>query len=487
MLRMPVKTARTSSKSSLRTYNQKRKFRQTPEPTGAPARRSTRSEPIFVVQKHDATRLHWDLRLEVDGVLKSWAVTNEPTLDPSIKRLAVQTEDHPMTYADFQGDIPEGNYGAGHVEIWDRGTFEPLDVDRKHLPEKLDQGRLKFELHGRRLNGAFALVRMNRGNGEKKNWLLIKSQDAAARTDPAARQTAKKKSRSRKAKVSASSARPHAIPFSNTDKVMFPEHDITKGDVIEFYEAIADRLLPWLKDRPLTLERLPDGVGQGKPHFWQKNTPAYYPRWIPRAKLPTEEGKDVNYVLANDRHALMYLVNQGAITLHTWLSRAQSPDTPDFVLFDLDPDPAPFRDAVQIARQLREILQSRSAPSAAKTSGASGLHILTQWDRRDGDYDAARKWALEIAEEVCAKLPKIATVERSKAKRRGRVYVDVMQNARGHHVVPPYVLRATSDAGVSTPLDWNELTDDLDPRALTLRTIFRRLKQRKRDPMKLIL
>src|SRR5438270_98332 len=128
--------------------------------------------PIFVIQKHAATRLHWDFRLEADGVLKSWAVTKEPTLDPAVKRLAVHVEDHPLGYATFHGDIPTGEYGAGHVEIWDRGTYEP----KFDVTEGIRRGKVEVTMHGRKLKGAFALVRMGPPS-EKENWLLIKMKD----------------------------------------------------------------------------------------------------------------------------------------------------------------------------------------------------------------------------------------------------------------------------------------------------------------------
>src|SRR5207249_6630623 len=125
------------------------------------------------------------------------------------------------------------------------------------------------------------------------------------------------------------SRRPRSVPFTNTDRLLFPQPGFTKGDVIEFYQRIAPFLLPYLKNRPMTLERLPEGLASPKsPHFWQKNTPTYYPSWIPRINLPTAEGKPVQYVLVNDEQTLLYLANQGTITFHPYLSRVQSIDHP---------------------------------------------------------------------------------------------------------------------------------------------------------------
>src|SRR5499425_831182 len=171
---------------ALDEYKRKRRFEGTPEP---PPKFEKQSRHRFVVQRHDATRLHYDFRLELEGVLKSWAVPKGPSLDPADKRLAMQVEDHPVSYFDFEGTIPEGNYGAGAVIVWDLGTWEPLSpvpVKGKFVPgtaaearEMLQKGDLKFRLKGKRLNGDFALVRMKgRRAGSKGNeWLMIKKHD----------------------------------------------------------------------------------------------------------------------------------------------------------------------------------------------------------------------------------------------------------------------------------------------------------------------
>ncbi|HCW62357.1 MAG TPA: ATP-dependent DNA ligase, partial [Sphingobium sp.] len=165
----------TRAKDPLATYNAKRDFRRTREPKGAVGKKSGNS---FVVQKHAATRLHWDFRLEIDGVLKSWAVTKGPSLDPADKRLAVRTEDHPLDYGDFEGVIPKGEYGGGTVMLWDRGNWEA--VPGKSAKD-LDEGHLHFILHGERMKGEWLLVRMKGRPGEKReNWLLRKIDDDAA-------------------------------------------------------------------------------------------------------------------------------------------------------------------------------------------------------------------------------------------------------------------------------------------------------------------
>jgi len=203
---------------SLATYNKKRHFNDTPEPRGDG--RATKDHQLqFVVQRHDASRLHFDFRLEVNGVLKSWAIPKGPSLNPGDKRLAVQVEDHPIAYGKFEGEIPEGNYGAGTVEIWDKGTYEPESVKGKDAEPEIDRGiangNLKFILHGDKLNGSFALVRMKNGKGN--NWLLIKHDDEYAtreryqaddvKTKPVSKKAAKTRTRPAVAETAPASVR----------------------------------------------------------------------------------------------------------------------------------------------------------------------------------------------------------------------------------------------------------------------------------------
>ena len=490
---------------ALTAYRDKRNFEKTPEPPPTPALKAKRKRqrPIFVVQEHHVSRLHYDFRLEAEGVLKSWAVPKAPSMAPAQKRLAVHVEDHPLAYATFEGTIPEGQYGAGTVAIWDQGTYDNILADRpvpQTVTEGIAAGKLEFALHGTKLQGQFALIRMRGPGRGKEHWLLIKMQDAYARPEAHADGNGRAHGR-------ANASQPHArtplrthtrtpararrlaeppeagVTYTHTDKLLYPEAGITKGDVLDFYRRIATRLLPHLRDRPATLERLPEGLdGADAPHFWQKHTPDYYPDWIERVALPSERGKEVQYVLVNDEATLLYLVNQDTLTFHVGFARIADLNRPDFVLFDLDPGQAGFTDAVAVAKVLHRILQAEGHKAFVKTSGKTGLHVLTPWET-EAEYDEARAWALGMAQRVVEVLPDQATTERRKAKRGKRVYVDVMQNAKGHHAVPPYVLRAVPGAPVSTPLRWQELTPELDPKAYNLTTIFRRLARQPHDPM----
>ena len=237
----------------------------------------------------------------------------------------------------------------------------------------------------KKLRGQFVLIRMQRGGHGKPNWLLIKLKDAFARPEPAADPRAKADCSTRRV---ASSARrnsfgtlssQHNIVVAHPDKILYPDPQVTKADVFAYYQRIAPHLLPYLRDRPVTLERMPDGIGPDKPRFWQKDTPAQYPDWIPRIALSTQGGKVDHYALVNNLDTLLYLVNQGTLTFHIWLSHVQDLDHPDVVLFDLDPGRATFKDVVSVAGQLHAILNAKDTPAFVKTSGKTGVHVLVPW------------------------------------------------------------------------------------------------------------
>ena len=378
----------------LEEYNKKRDFTRTREPSGS-RKAKPHKLPIFVVQEHDASVHHYDFRLEADGVLKSWSVPRGPSLDPSVKRLAVQVEDHPIGYATFEGTIPRGPVRRRHGQ----------DLGPRHLREPDGpEGRAAIRRRGHRCGpdrvrharraapGEVRLIRMKpRGKG-KPQWLLMKLKDefAEAGSEEAPKPAAKARAarEAAPARASRSGKAPKTVELTHPDRVIYPEAGLTKADVFAYYEKVADRLLPFLEDRPITLERLPEGLAEKAPHFWQKDTPDHYPDWIPRISLETERGKTVDYALVNDTATLLYLVNQGTLTFHVWASRTKDLDRPDFVLFDLDPGKASFEDVIAVAKSIKDALDVAGVESFVKTSGKTGLHVLTPWTR-DGDYDEA--------------------------------------------------------------------------------------------------
>ena len=788
-------------------YRRKRSPDRTPEPFG----RGEQRPGVFVVQKHVATRLHYDLRLEWDGVLKSWAVPRGPSPDPAEKRLAMETEDHPVEYADFEGVIPKGNYGAGPMVVWDRGRWEPVGDPR----EGYKAGKLLFELKGFKLKGLWTLVRIK---GSGKEWLLIKEtgdahvqrspppwdersvlsglrvEELAGRGERAAAiraeleklgaprrslsggdvapmlaetrdapfddpawifelkvdgfraiaardgsrpsihyrrgsdattvypdlanallalpaekfiadgeiavldevgrpifqrlqkralltaprdvgraaaelpatlflfdllefdgfdlrglplverkrllsmlvpqmgpiravdhvegqgralfatvrelglegimakrgQSAYRSGRFKDwAKIRVDRVADFAVvgytrpegsrsgfgslhvavksgdgflyvgkvgggfserelddareelqalrlpkppctgpvptgaghtwvrpklvvevrykeitedgllrqptflrfrpdkdpeecvspdappapvqvtkrevPFSNLDKVFWPEKGYTKGDLIEYYRAVSPWLLPYLRDRPVTLTRYPDGIA-GK-SFFQKDAPDFVPSWIRTARLDGE----AEYFVCDDLESLLYVINMGTIPLHMPASRVADSQHADWCVIDLDPKEAPFAHVVTLARATHELCEEIGLPSFLKTSGQKGLHVFIPLGAQL-DHKEATSLGELLARVVEGRHPKIGTTERHIPSRKGRVYLDFLQNGWGRTIAAPFSARPVPAASASTPLRWSELNGKLDPAKLNLETVPKRMKRLKEDP-----
>lgn len=813
-----------SGKEGLERYYDKRAADQTPEPYGGGAR-----PRVFVVQKHAARRLHYDLRLEMGGVLKSWAVPRGISFDPAIKRLAVRTEDHPVDYVDFEGVIPPGNYGAGAMIVWDRGTWIPLE----NPDTGMKKGKLLFEFKGIKLRGVFTLVKTK---GENDEWLLIKKPDAYSGPDaerapiqtsilsgltveelaegadraagvaedlegaperPVAladlspmlaelceepftdpewlfelkydgfrlmaekrdgqvalryrsgrdatrifpdvvralvalpfddvildgevvvlddlgrphfnslqkrvqlarerdiRQAAvhlpatyytfdllafgphdlrKEPLTTRKAALEkllpktgvvrygdhiegvgeaffeqvrqmgmegivgkrktapytmgrstdwlkirvertddflvvgfneserpgrigfrglhlASGAGadlvyagrvgsgfsqeqlrdirarldelerldappcigeiedPHKstwvrpqivvevkyllrtedghlrqpvflrlredkgpedffepepeafapqdaeedpiqaedrkVPYTNLDKVFWPEEGYTKGDLVDFYREISPYLLPYLEDRPVVLTRYPDGI-EGK-SFFQKDAPPFIPGWLRTERMWSQHARrEIDYFVCDDVPTLLYLVNMGTIPLHVWSSRVATLQRPDWSIIDLDPKEAPFSDVIRLARAAKDLCDALGLPSYVKTSGSTGLHVLIPLGGQC-TYEQSKQLAELISRVLVAEHPDIATIVRAVGSRGGRVYFDYLQNRHGQLLVSPLSVRPRPGATVSTPLEWDEVNEDLDPDVFTIETVPDHLRKQKQDPLRPIL
>jgi bifunctional non-homologous end joining protein LigD len=273
-------------------------------------------------------------------------------------------------------------------------------------------------------------------------------------------------------------ARP-AVPgvqLSNAGKVFFPGDQITKGDLVGYYQGVAARMLPYLRDRPLVMERYPDGITGER--IVQKNVPRYFPEWITRTRVK-KQGGTLLQVICDKPATLVYLANQACVEMHAFLSRTSALDCPDQLVFDLDPpDDHHFALVRQLALRLRELLEDELGLTAfVKTTGGKGLHVHVPLSARD-DFDAVRRFARQASEVVAAREPDSLTVEQRKDRRGDRVYADVMRNAYAQTAVAPYSVRARPGAPVATPLWWAELADSgLTPHRFTLRTVGERLGQ----------
>lgn len=266
------------------------------------------------------------------------------------------------------------------------------------------------------------------------------------------------------------------VELSNTAKVLFPEDGITKGDLVAYYQAVAEAMLPLLRDRPVSMTRFPDGIT--KNGIVQKNVPAYFPDWITRVRI-RKEGGSLHQVVCDKPATIVYLANQACIELHAFLSRLDHIDEPDQLIFDLDPpDGDRFGDVRVCALRLHELLTGElGLPAFVKTTGGRGLHIHVPLNARQ-DFDRVREFAREAAELLAARSPDLVTTEQRKDKRGPRIYADIMRNAYAQLAVAPYSVRARPGAPVATPLSWDELDDGgLRPGQFTLRTVPDRIRE----------
>jgi bifunctional non-homologous end joining protein LigD len=264
------------------------------------------------------------------------------------------------------------------------------------------------------------------------------------------------------------------VETSNEAKLLFPDAGITKGDLIDYYEAVAPHLLPWLRERPLVLERYPDGIAAEG--FYQKQVPKHFPDWISTVRVEKSGGEEQDLVVCDARATLAYLANQGCVTLHPWLCRADRLKHPDLLVVDLDPPGQDFATVRDAARACRELFEELDLPIYLKTTGSKGVHLVIPLDR-GADFDAVRGFARDAMELLAGRRPQALTTEIRKNERRGRIFLDIARNAYAQTAVAPYSVRPLPGAPVATPIDWDELSR-VDARSFTVKNVLRRLAQR---------
>jgi bifunctional non-homologous end joining protein LigD len=492
--------------AQLRTYWAKRDFTKTAEPRGRVAPRAGKTRR-FVIQRHDATRLHYDLRLELDGVYKSWAVTKVPSADPATKRLAVEVEDHPLEYGTFEGTIPEGEYGGGTVQLWDRGTWRSKGENPR---SDLAKGALKFELDGKRLKGGWALIRLRTerraGRKSRNNWLLIKERDAFAQsgepdallsadTSVATGRTLDEIVNSKRSKVWHSSRKqaPAAkkkparrqtenviagVTITNPDKELWP--GITKLDLARYYEAAADHMLPHIVRRPISMVRAPNGINGQR--FFQRHVLAGVADVVPIKAFGIKEP----YHAIESVKGLVSLAQAAVLEIHPWGCKKDDPETPERLIIDLDPDPELSCDQViEAAKEVRGVLAECGFEPLVKTTGGKGIHVVVAVKgtaKNPASWPDAKEFAHALVERMAQASPERYTTNMSKKQRGGRIFLDYLRNDRMATAIGPYAARAREGATIATPVSWREMRKGFDPARFTLRTADAVLKRA--DPWK---
>lgn len=474
----------------LSAYRAKRDFRITSEPKGRIANRTEQLR--FVIQKHAASRLHYDFRLEIDGVLKSWALPKGPSLDPSQKRLAVHVEDHPLDYIDFEGEIPAHQYGAGHVEIWDSGTWEPIgDAFSAYRA-----GKLKFRLQGDKLHGGWTLVRTRLQPGAgKEQWLLIKERDEEARAATERDLTTADPNKTNKdvrlAKLTKAAAKQPAknsmqgrpgvqgVDITHAERIIDASSGLTKFDLARYYEYVAPALLPFLRNRPVYLLRCPQGV-EGE-RFFQKH--------LGRAQIPgigtldpALDPEHAALLAISSSQGLAGAVQMGTIELHIASARADRFGCPDSMVLDLDPDPdLAWSEVIKGAQLTKALLEELGLKSFVKTSGGKGLHVVVPLARRHA-WEDVTAFSEALARHLTQTVPSHFSARMGEKNRICKIYVDYLRNQKMASTVAPYSARARPGLPVSVPFSWEELPDISSAAMWTVATLPERLSTLQRDP-----
>lgn len=267
------------------------------------------------------------------------------------------------------------------------------------------------------------------------------------------------------------------VEVTNLDKIFWPEEGYTKGDVINYYDEMAQWIVPYIKDRPQSMRRTPNGItGDG---FFQKNVAGSAPYWAQTEKVHSEStNEDIEFLICNDKETLIYMANLGCIEINPWSSRVGSLDNPDYIIFDLDPNKASLKDLITTAKKVKEILDGLGIKGYLKTSGGKGLHVFIPVKPKY-TYEQTRDFSHIISQAVNKALPKITSLERIPKNRIGKVYLDFLQNGKGKTMACAYSLRPREGATASTPLDWEELDDKkFDLKNYNIKTLPRRVKEK---------
>ncbi len=273
------------------------------------------------------------------------------------------------------------------------------------------------------------------------------------------------------------------VNITNLSKVFWHKEGFTKGDLINYYESMAPNILPYLIDKPLSLNRHPDGAD--KPNFFQKDVDLnHLPNWTKTTQIFSESNqKVINYLLCNDKASLIYMANLGCIEINPWLSTYTKPNYPEYMVIDLDPSiENSFKQVVKVALETKSVLDKMGIKSFIKTSGSEGMHIYI-FIAQAYEYTIVRKFAEYVAHKVHERMPELTSLERSPAKRKGLIYLDYLQNSKGQTIAAPYSVRPKPGATVSMPLYWDNVNENLDMNLFTMFTVPKIVNQRE-DPWK---
>ena len=456
----------------LKKYNEKRNFLKTKEPFGK--KEVSKKKKRFVVQHHMARSKHYDLRLEVDGVLKSFAVPKGPSYNYKDKRLAVLVEDHPLSYRSFEGIIPKGSYGAGTVMLWDEGYYEGNDIK-----ESFKKGVVKFKLYGKRLKGWWTLVYF-----KEDNWLLTKEQDGvnvfldineyntSIKTGRTMDEIALNKKKIRNSKKNNIV---ETINITHPEKIIFSKPKVTKIDVALYYQKVIKRMLPLVKNRILSTIRCPNGI-EGE-CFFKKHLESSIGMGV--IKIANEKGKKEDYYYIKDETGIINEVQMNGFEFHVWGSQVSNLNKPDVLVFDLDPDEGiSLKKVREGVKDLKKILDELGLVSFLKTSGGKGYHVVVP-TKKLKTWKSFSDFAKNIALLMEKKWPDKYTSNIRKENRKNKIFIDWIRNTKSATSVAPYSLRMKKKLRVSMPIAWRDL-EKIKPDDITIEKALKMLKRK--DP-----
>lgn len=450
--------------SKLSAYNNKRNFNKTTEPFGKSSKRTKKLR--FCVQHHIARKNHYDLRLEWDGVLKSWAVPKGPSYNDKDKRLAIMVEDHPIDYRNFEGTIPKGEYGGGTVMLWDKGYWEPI----KGYKPNFKEGPIKFILKGSRLKGMWTLVKLK---NDDTSWLLIKDKDEYNLYDDINEFNTSIKTERAMDEIATNIKK---IEITNPDKIIYKNPKVTKMDIVNYYKNVSKRMLPLIENRLISTIRYPSG-SKGSSFFKKHFENLHKFLGLKRIKSKKEHQNDYYYI--KDINGLISEVQMNSYEFHVWGCLASDLSHADMLVFDLDPDELlSLKRLREGVKDLKSILDEYELSSFLKTSGGKGYHVVVPLNAKV-TWKTARLIAKNIAELMEARWPDKYTSNMKKIKRKGKIFIDWVRNTKGATSVAPYSLRIRKKLTVSMPISWNEL-DKIKPDEITIEESIKRLKRK--DP-----
>lgn len=445
--------------NKLTKYNNKRNFNITSEPIGKILKNNKKL--TFCVQHHIARKDHFDFRLEYNGTMSSWAIPKGPSYNPKDKRLAIKVEDHPISYKNFEGTIPKGEYGAGTVMLFDLRYYKII---------KYEKNLIKVILYGKRLKGMWTLTHF-----KDDNWLLIKDHDFYENYIDITKYKRSIKTNRTMKEIKNNEKKKEILLTSPNKKII---GNITKKVIFNYYKKVAPYMMPYLENRIISVVRAPSGINN---KIFLKKHLENQKRYLEKINISSKNDKEKDYYYILDEIGLLSEVQMNSYEFHIWGSNASNKNKPNMMVFDLDPDKSLSLDKLRLGvKYLKEILDNLNLKSFLKTSGGKGYHICIPF-KNNLTWKKFYKISEDIANIIENTHSELFTTNNRKEKRKNKIFIDYLRNQKSATFVAPYSVRLRKNAPVSMPIAWNEL-DKIKPNEITIYKAIKRLK--KKDPWK---